>query len=321
VKQILNIAISLAILAFETRAAESMKWLAPSGNRAFELSYGKAGEPLLTLVSNNQSSQVIESPLIATPISREFGGITWFADATSKWIDGRYLAFESDDRLALLDAESTQMILNTSFEALSKAPSGDKWSAVRYRPVGRHQERLNDDFRDTLFVIDLQQVIKANASANESSKPFDHLKSVKLSGKALTKPVWMKVAGNERIAIGLWAGGQATAVALNADSLDVIEQKPLSNTVNDEVASSPWINRDAEQEIVKAMLVTLSESATSSAKSLPPSVKSAPTPKAPEAKSSQTLSKEPGSSTPWIVIVILTVAGLGLLWLLLKRRP
>ena len=147
----------------------------------------------------------------------------------------------------MLDVESTQMILNTTFEALSKAPSGDKWSAVRYRPVGRHQERLNADFRDTLFVIDLQQVIKATASANDNPKLFDHLRSVKLPGNALTKPVWMKVAGNEQIAIGLWADGQVTAYALNAETLDVIERKPLAITVKEEAASSPWINRDAEQ--------------------------------------------------------------------------
>lgn len=320
-KQILNIAISLAILVFETRAVEPTKWLSPSGNRSFELSFGKTGEPLLTVVSNNQRRQVVESQLIATPISREFGGITWFANATSKWIDGRYLAFEADDRLAMLDAESTKMILNTTFEALSKAPSGDKWSAVRYRPVGRHQERLNADFRDTLFVIDLQQVIKANASANDSSKLFDHLRSVKLPGNALTKPVWMKVAGNEQIAIGLWSGGQVAAYALNAETLDVIERKPLTITVNEEVATSPWINRDAEQEVTKAMQVALSEPVTSSAaQALPPSVRSAPMPKLPESMPPLAKSEEPASSVQWSVMAVLIVAATGLLWLLVKNR-
>jgi hypothetical protein len=33
-----------------------------------------------------------------------------------------------------------------------------------------------------------------------------------------------------------------------------------------------------------------------------------------------TPSEEPSSSTPWSIIVVLIVAGLGLLWLLLKRR-
>lgn len=320
-KQILNIAIGLAILVSQTRAAEPVKWFSPSGNRAFELSFGKTGEPLLRVLFNNQSRQVVESPLIATPISREFGGITWFADATSKWIDGRYLAFEADDRLAMLDAESALMLLNTTFEALSKAPSGEKWSAVRYRAVGRHQERLSADFQDTLFVIDLQQVIKSNASENDNPKLFDNLKSVKLPGNALTKPVWMKVAGVEQIAIGLWDDDQVTAYVLNADTLDVVERKPLATTVDHEIARSPWIDRDAEQKIAKAMLGALSESATSSAaQTVPSGVKPEPVTRLPESLPSQANSEEPTSSTPWSIIVVLIVAGTGLLWLLVKKR-
>lgn len=48
----------------------------------------------------------------------------------------------------------------------------------------------------------------------------------------------------------------------------------------------------------------------------------APAPKkAPEAKPTiSTPSEEPTSSTPWSIIVVLIVAGCGLLWLLLKRR-
>lgn len=46
-----------------------------------------------------------------------------------------------------------------------------------------------------------------------------------------------------------------------------------------------------------------------------------PTPKAPEAKPTQpTPSKEPVSSTPWSIIVVLAVAAAGLFWWLRKRR-
>jgi hypothetical protein len=321
----LNIAIGMAVLIGELRSAEPVKWLSPAGNLSFELSFGKAGEPVLTALANSQANQVIESPLIASPVSREFGGITWFTDAKSKWVDGRYLVFEADDRLALLDAESKQMILNTAFEALSKAPSGDRWSAVRYRPIGRQQERLTADFRDTLFVIDLKHTIKESASANEGSKPFEHLKSSKLPGSALTKPVWTKGADGELLAIAVLVGGKPTAFALKPESLDVIGQKPLSIAVTDEVAQSPWINLEAEPEIRKAMLAALSEAPSTTQDSLTsklsPSVQPTAPKNAPEAKLTvPTPSEEPTSSTPWSIIVVLIVAATGLLWLLVKNR-
>lgn len=49
-----------------------------------------------------------------------------------------------------------------------------------------------------------------------------------------------------------------------------------------------------------------------------PVTKSAPTPKEPKATPS--LSEEPPSSTTWSIIVVLTLAAMGLLWLVLKRR-
>lgn len=62
-----------------------------------------------------------------------------------------------------------------------------------------------------------------------------------------------------------------------------------------------------------------SKSATTT---LPPTVSSPPTKTKPsEAKHAPTTpSEEPASSTPWSIIVALTLAALGLLWLLLKRR-
>jgi hypothetical protein len=45
-----------------------------------------------------------------------------------------------------------------------------------------------------------------------------------------------------------------------------------------------------------------------------------PTSKAPEAKPAPMPIEKPGPSTPWIIIVVLIVAAIGLLWLLLKNR-
>ena len=324
-KHTLKIAIAFALLVGESRSAEPTRWTSPDGSHSFELTYGKSGESTLTATSQNRSSVVKESPLIASPISREFGAITWFSDVSPRWIDNRYLLFELDDRLALLDSGSKQMILNTAFTALSKDPNGDRWSAIRYRPTGRRQERLYEDFQDTLFVIDLQQVIKASASANESSKPFEHLKSSKLPGNALTKPVWTKGAEGDLLAIAVLVGGKPTAFTLNPESLNVIGQKPLSLAVTDEVAHSPWINLEAEPEIRKAMLATLSEVPPATQVSLTPKLSPSMQPpapkKAPEVKPTVlTPDEEQAPSTPWSIIVVLIVAVLGLLWLLLKRR-
>jgi hypothetical protein len=52
----------------------------------------------------------------------------------------------------------------------------------------------------------------------------------------------------------------------------------------------------------------------------PPPVVQPPTPKEPETKPTSSPGEEPGSSTPWSIIVVLIVAATGLLWLLVKKR-
>jgi hypothetical protein len=52
----------------------------------------------------------------------------------------------------------------------------------------------------------------------------------------------------------------------------------------------------------------------------PPTVHPAAPKKAPESKPAPTPSEEPTSSIPWSIIVVLIVAGCGLLWLVFKRR-
>jgi len=325
-KTLLTVLFVSALYGSAVVAIEPSKWVSPNGGVSIELTYtqagqSQAGDPLLTGTTGGNSVAIRESPLIASPFSREFGGITWLGDITPNWINDRYLVFELSDRIAVIDAAQRLMILNTSFEALTKAPAGERWGAIRFRPVTRKQQSLDEDFRDTLFVIDLPKVIAASSLRNDVSTPFQHLQSVKLPGIALAKPIWMTQGDAELLAIAIWAGGRAEALSLNPKTLEVLERKSLGIPVNNEVALSPWINLAAEPEIIRAAIRVLSDaqgSKPSAQFDLPSSVQSAK-PKVFELKPAPSSDKS-ALLMPLSVVAVLIVAALGLMWLLLKRR-
>lgn len=111
----------------------------------------------------------------------------------------------------------------------------------------------------------------------------------------------------ERAVYALQKSGTSRAVAALNNLAKRIEPKPgHKNRLYDLVIETA------------PMLTTRTESFTSAR--LPPSVVQ-PAQKAPESKpTAPTPSEEPTSSTPWSIIVVLIVAGCGLLWLLLRRR-
>ena len=100
---------------------------------------------------------------------------------------------------------------------------------------------------------------------------------------------------------------------LSADEIAMIADNPskwinrFSSSKSDGAASSEPIKNDAR---------TAPHQAAAHENVVQPSSPK----KTPEAKPAPTPSEEPDSSTPWSIIVVLIVAGLGLLWLLLKRR-
>lgn len=189
---------------------------------------------------------VTDSPLIESPVSREYGGVAWFSDVTPRWVDGRYLVFEGEDRLAVVDAVEKRLILNTTFEALVRAPAGDRWMAIKYRPIGRKQETITPGFRDTLYLIDLPEVIKVweQKEGGKPVVPFSHLKALVLPGHAVAYPQW-KADGSVEVMV--WTGSGAEMFVFDPADIRLKGKTRVAVPPGDGVVQLPWIAKQSGQ--------------------------------------------------------------------------
>jgi hypothetical protein len=117
---------------------------------------------------------------------------------------------------------------------------------------------------------------------------------------------WPSIKGRDQsfAAVELWAK-ELDGDAARQEDYDG-EQWPAPNSGNKSHETSPTSAPNTQ---------------TATTPNPPPTVQPAAPNRAPESKPAPTPSEKPTSSTPWSIIVVLIVAGCGLLWWLLKRRP
>jgi hypothetical protein len=312
---------------------EIMRWNSPDKKQSVVLlevpiKRNEPPERHLVALKDGQSENVTESKLLNSPITREFAGM-WMDDGEAAWFENRYLVLQGDRRLCILDAQAKLLLINTSFEAFSKSPEDNVWAAIRYRPVGRHQDSLSPQTSDTLFVIDLPRVIEATASIGYSDVPYSHVQSLKLPGIAQTKPVWLpKEGGESLLAVAVWTGANVEAISINPRTIKVVDRRPLDVQLNNDVVYGIGIDANAESVLIKAMESVFKEVKQVSPKPAAinaPDLSHSELNRVPEPKSEQRIETSPvgKDAAPkgqqyvgWIAVI---AAGIGLLWLKLKK--
>lgn len=243
--------------------AEGENWVSPDKTLTLRMVASDKtpnNPPLISLVAeaNGKTVPISESAIVASPIRREYAGTSWLWDTRPRWSGNRFAIFEANDsapaELGIIDVERSIMLLNTTFESLVDAPAGDKWAAIRYRPIARNQERLHGGETDTLFVINLPDVVTAaKAMPVAEQKVFGHLKSIVLPGVALAHPLWN--ADASKILVGIWNWKTRQAEALSFDPVTMKSQGSVNMNlaVPDAVAYSPWIDADFEPKVIQAL--------------------------------------------------------------------
>jgi hypothetical protein len=165
-------------------------------------------------------------------IRRENHGYGWLESATTQWVDGRFLVFEDESGLAMVDTEENQLLINQVVTGYSKSPDGRHWVAIRLRNVPRDQEALTGDENDTLWFLDPETLAQSSGSSSEE-KPFGHVPSVQVGGIALAPPEWSEDGSS--FTLPIYSNGSILRETYNVAS----RRRAASSTVR-----NPGISRE-----------------------------------------------------------------------------
>jgi hypothetical protein len=184
-------------------------------------------------------------------VRRENHGFGWLAEKPGEWVNDRFLVFQDEDGLCIIDGLQKLTLINQVFAGFSESPLGAKWAALRFRPTARNQEQLNGSEKDTLWFLDPSIMAQKRPSVVKDDF-FDHLPIVRLDGVSLVRPIWTEDGSG--VVVALYRGDGITALLY-----DVATQK-LKKTVrlgglqiSPVQALSPWISKEIESSIAKAI--------------------------------------------------------------------
>lgn len=221
---------------------------------AYATSPGLPGSnpPLYGLASLVDQEIVPLKLLPQSPFRREYNGGSWF-EMPFRWIENRrFLVFEGDNGLCLVDASTQTVLLNQALTGLTKSPTADAWAAIRYRPTGRQQDLLTGNEKDTLWFIEPTALATASHEASEDD-PFKHVPSVALGGIALAPPIWSK--DGTQLAIVTHSGGRIEAAVFDSGTHRRLAVAPLPDlSFTKAQLLSPWFLPAVVEPIRKAVL-------------------------------------------------------------------
>lgn len=201
--------------------------------------------------------------LARTVFTREYHGNGWILDQPNHCIADRYLWTADKSGLFIADAETNTILFNNVLTAYAKNPAADKWVAIRFRPSARIQEYLEEKFRDSLLLVDPEDL----AAQSPRDLPEDSLaqvKSMRVDGVALGPPEWG--ADGSRFAILVWKNGVVSAVQYDIQ-LRETARTAIDLQVDRETALSVGLKKDLAP-VVKGIL---SDSRTFESKTAVPS--------------------------------------------------
>jgi hypothetical protein len=210
----------LLILVFTApdHAVGAEQWANPQGSKEIKLvkEESSAGG-LQKLVVNGESLQILAN----SNFRRENHGYGWMESAETTWIDNRFVVFQDNFGLAIVDVDRKFLLLNQAVEGYSEAPNGESWAAIRYRALNKDQESLKGNESDTLWVLD-PKALAAQAGTASDESPFAHVPGVKIGGIALGPPVWSN--DGKSVTVTFYSNGM-----ILADTYDVASCKRIGS--------------------------------------------------------------------------------------------
>jgi hypothetical protein len=198
--------------------------------------------PIFSLGSMTNGSFAPFADLPRPVYRREYHGSDWFETMPEQWIHDRFLVFADEYGLAIADVANRQMVLDHVFMAYAKSPTADEWAAIRFRPTARMQEQLEEDFQDTLLLIDPQSAATHVHEVTDANF-VAHLKAVQPGGVILAEPVWS--SDGSAVSVLVWKQGPVTAVRYDtglretgrtAVNVQIARKLALSTGLNKELA-------------------------------------------------------------------------------------
>ena len=205
------------------------------------------------IVKDEVKKGVASSSLLKELNRGEYAGKAWIESVEPSWYFNRYLVFESDAALCVIDTKEACMVLNNYFLALQKDPKANCWAAIRLRAGGRNETRLDDSYSDDLHIIELEKVCELVSGKSDSQFRIKDLTHLNLNGVALLKPLWIDVTGGHQIAVAIWNGLGVEGILIRSDSPEVILRKKLDVKVASDDVSRFAFPIDTGEMMEKAL--------------------------------------------------------------------
>jgi len=223
-------------------------WSSPDGSVTlkFESANSSTGS-LDRLVVNETQIEFISS----SPIRRENHGFDWLTSVSPTWINNRFVAFEDDMGLCLVDTQQRKVLLDQVFTAYTKSPVSDTWVAIRYRPTGRNQEMLTGNEMDTVWFIE-PTALAEKAQMVTDANPFAHVPAVRIDGIAVASPQWSEYGAS--VAIVKHRDGKLAADVFDPVSKVLVRTVPMQDvTLTQEQLRSVWIIPEIDRRASEAI--------------------------------------------------------------------
>ena len=188
-----------------------------------------------------------------SPIRRENHGFDWMNSVSPTWLGNRFVAFEDDMGLCLVDTQQRTILLDQVFTAYTKSPDSDMWVAIRYRPTSRNQEKLTGNEKDTVWFIKPAALAESTQMVTDDN-PFAHVAAVQVNGISVASPHWSEDGAG--VAIIRQLDGKVAADVFDPKTIVLVRTVPLQDmTLTQEQLLSVWIIPEIDRmasEAIKA---------------------------------------------------------------------
>lgn len=230
-----------------TASGYSIEWKSPNGQHIVKLQ--QEASDSITGIENpitHTSYEVLGNSVFR----RENHGYGWFQNTQPQWLNDRFLIFQDSNGLAIVDAVTEKILINSVFTGFSKSPSKNEWVAIRFRPTTKQQTFLAGDEEDVLLFLNPEKISASKIRSSEMD-PFQYIQQTKPGGIILAPPSWSD--DGAEVAILSWKNGDVTGITYNATNGDILKTLPIPVNIPNELALSPWFSNELTAIVEQAV--------------------------------------------------------------------